>query len=106
MSDVAASRSLTLGDVDQAGIDPAKDMVPHRWQLMALDRLSGKVLWTQSVHQGIPRVKRHVKASHASATPATNGKVIVALFVRKGSLRSIRLAKSWATRSRGMSVGR
>jgi outer membrane protein assembly factor BamB len=84
VSDVAASRSLTLGDVDQAGIDPAKDMVPHRWQLMALDRLSGKVLWTRSVHQGIPRVKRHVKASHASATPATNGKVIVALFGSEG----------------------
>ena len=84
VSDVKASRSLTLGDSDQAGIDAAKDMVPHRWQLMALDRLSGKVLWTQSVHQGIPRVKRHVKASHASATPATNGKIIVALFGSEG----------------------
>ena len=84
VSDVAASRSLKLGDSDQTGIDAAKDMVPHRWQLMALDRLSGKVLWTQSVHQGIPRVKRHVKASHASATPATNGKIIVALFGSEG----------------------
>ena len=84
VSEVAASRSLTLGDSDQAGIDAAKDMVPHRWQLMALDRLSGKVLWTRSVHQGIPRVKRHVKASHASATPATNGKVVVALFGSEG----------------------
>jgi outer membrane protein assembly factor BamB len=84
VSNAAVSRSLTLGDVDQAGIDPAKDMVPHRWQLMALDRLSGKVLWTRSVHQGLPRVKRHVKASHASATPATDGKVIVALFGSEG----------------------
>ena len=56
-------------------------MVPHRWQLMALDRLSGKVLWTWL--QLLDRVKRHV-ASHASATPATNGKVIVALFGSEG----------------------
>jgi len=84
VSDAAASRSLKLGDSDQAGIDAAKDMVPHRWQVIALDRLSGKILWTRSVHQGIPRVKRHVKNSHASATPATNGKVIVALLGSEG----------------------
>ena len=84
VSDAAASRSLTLGDSDQAGIDPAKDMVPHRWQVIALDRTSGKVVWTRSVHQGVPRVKRHVKGSHASATPATNGKIIVALLGSEG----------------------
>ena len=84
VSNSAASRSLTLGDSDQAGIDPAKDMVPHRWEVIALDRASGKVVWTRSVHQGVPRVKRHVKASHASATPATNGKIIVALLGSEG----------------------
>ncbi len=84
VSDTAASLSLALGDSDRAGIDAAKDMVPHRWQVLALDRASGKVIWTRSGHQGVPRVKRHVKGSHASATPATNGRVVVALLGSEG----------------------
>jgi outer membrane protein assembly factor BamB len=32
----------------------------------------------------VPRVKRHVKGSHASATPATNGRVIVAMLGSEG----------------------
>ena len=84
LSDAAAAQTLTLGDSDRAGIDPATDVVPHRWQVIALDRASGKVVWTRTVHQGIPRVKRHVKASHASATPATDGRVIVAMLGSEG----------------------
>ncbi len=82
VSDAAAAQALTVGE--DAGIDPANDVVPHRWQLMALDRDSGKIVWTRMVHQGVPRVKRHVKASHASATPATDGHVIVAMFGSEG----------------------
>ena len=32
----------------------------------------------------MPRLKRHVKASHASATPATDGRSIVALLGSEG----------------------
>jgi outer membrane protein assembly factor BamB len=80
----AAARSLRTGDVDAAGIDAAADLAAHQWQLLALDRATGKVLWTRTAHQGVPRVKRHVKGSHASATPATNGSVIVALLGSEG----------------------
>jgi outer membrane protein assembly factor BamB len=83
-ADAPAAQSLTLGDADRAGIDPANDMVPHRWQVMALDRATGKVVWTRGVYQGIPRVKRHVKGSHASATPATDGRVLVAMLGSEG----------------------
>ena len=80
----AVSRSLKTGDVDAAGIDSAADAGPHQWQLLALDRATGRVLWTRTAHEGVPRVKRHVKASHASATPATNGEVIVAMLGSEG----------------------
>ncbi|MBA3269878.1 MAG: PQQ-binding-like beta-propeller repeat protein [Acidobacteria bacterium] len=80
----ASAHALTLGDLDRAGIDPAKDLAPHQWQVLAVDRDSGKMLWTRTVHQGVPRVKRHVKASHASATPATNGRVLVAMLGSEG----------------------
>ena len=84
VSDAVAAQTLTLGDSDAAGIDPAKDIVPHQWRVIALDRASGKVLWTRTFHQGVPRVKRHVKGSHASATPATDGRVVVAMLGSEG----------------------
>jgi outer membrane protein assembly factor BamB len=84
VSDAPASQSLVLGDSSVAGIDPAKDLVPHRWEVMALDRASGKVMWTRSVHQGVPRVRRHAKGSHASATPTTDGRVLVAMLGSEG----------------------
>ena len=83
---LASSGAATVktGDSSRAGIDPATDMVGHTWKLIALDRASGRILWSRDAHQGVPRVKRHVKASHASSTPATNGRVIVALFDSEG----------------------
>lgn len=84
VSEAPAASALTLGDVDRAGIDPASDAVPHRWQVVAIDRASGTIVWTREVHQGVPRVKRHVKGSHASATPATDGRVVVAMLGSEG----------------------
>jgi outer membrane protein assembly factor BamB len=80
----AAAAAVALGDVDSAGTDPAKDLVSHRWQLYAIDKTSGRVVWTRTVHEGVPRSKRHVKSSHASATPATDGRYVVALFGSEG----------------------
>lgn len=84
ISDVPSAQALTLGDSDRAGIDPAPDTVPHRWQVIALDRATGRIVWSRTVHEGVPRVKRHVKASHASATPATDGRVVVAMLGSEG----------------------
>jgi len=75
---------IVTGAVDKAGIDSAKDMVAHTWRIMAIDVASGKVVWDRVAHKGVPRLKRHVKASHASATPATDGRSIVALFGSEG----------------------
>ncbi len=71
----AGTPTVITGASDKAGIDSAKDMVAHTWRLMAFDKASGKILWDKVVHEGVPRLKRHVKASHASATPATDGKL-------------------------------
>jgi outer membrane protein assembly factor BamB len=76
--------SVTLGDSSRAGIDSARDAGQYEWRLIALDRASGKVLWSRVAHTGVPRSKRHVKASHASATPATNNRVVVALMGSEG----------------------
>jgi outer membrane protein assembly factor BamB len=62
----------------------AADMSKHSWRVLALDLKTGKVLWEKTAHEGIPKVKRHLKASHANATPATDGKHVVAFFASEG----------------------
>lgn len=58
----------------------AQDVVPHRWRMLAFDLKSGKLVWDKVIHEGTPRVARHAKGSYANATPATDGKVIVAML--------------------------
>lgn len=65
-------------------VDPVKDEPKHTWHVMALDKLTGKVLWDRIAYDGLPKTKRHPKATHASSTPATDGKHVVALFGSQG----------------------
>jgi outer membrane protein assembly factor BamB len=58
----------------------ADDQMEHTWRMLAIDRRSGKILWNQVAHQGVPSAQRHVKSSFANATPATDGRRIVALM--------------------------
>ena len=59
-------------------------MVPHLWKLYSIERRTGQVRWERTVHEGMPRMKRHVKASHASATPATDGTHVAVLAGSQG----------------------
>ncbi|MCG3129620.1 MAG: Outer membrane protein assembly factor BamB [Phycisphaerae bacterium] len=65
-------------------IAPVQDDTVHRWFLYALDRKSGKVRWEQLMHEGVPTVKRHTKATHANSTPATDGRHLVAFYGSEG----------------------
>jgi outer membrane protein assembly factor BamB len=62
----------------------SEDLSSHKWQVIALDRISGKILWTRTAHEGPPKEKRHIKSTYASSSPATNGRVVVALFGSQG----------------------
>ena len=72
-------RSGLYGDVD-----PVENEPPQRYVVMALDLKTGKVLWEKTAAEGPVKVKRHLKASHASSTPATDGKHLVAIFGPEG----------------------
>jgi outer membrane protein assembly factor BamB len=65
-------------------IDPVEDETAHRFMLYCFDRKTGKMLWERTVHEGVPQVKRHTKASHANSTPATDGKHVVVFFGSEG----------------------
>jgi outer membrane protein assembly factor BamB len=62
----------------------SEDRSVHRWKVLALDRRTGKVLWERTAYEGAPKEKRHVKATYANATPATDGRHVVAFFGSQG----------------------
>ncbi|HSE24017.1 MAG TPA: PQQ-binding-like beta-propeller repeat protein, partial [Pyrinomonadaceae bacterium] len=43
-----------------------------------------KVLWSKTAYEGIPRARRHIKATQANSTPATDGRYVVAMFGSQG----------------------
>lgn len=64
--------------------DPSDDRSPHKWVLYALDKRTGKIEWERVAHEGVPVEKRHIKSTYASATPVTDGRVVVAWFGSQG----------------------
>jgi outer membrane protein assembly factor BamB len=60
------------------------DLSVHKWQVLCLDRKTGRILWTRTAYEGIPKEKRHIKSTYASSTPVTDGKVVVAFFGSQG----------------------
>ncbi len=56
----------------------------HRFVVIAVDRVSGKLVWQKTVHESIPREGGHNTASLASASPVTDGKCVYAHFGSQG----------------------
>src|SRR5262249_31046136 len=54
-------------------VDSVKDATEHTWLVLCLDKKTGRILWQQAAHQGVPKVKRHLKGTHANPTVATDG---------------------------------
>ena len=76
---VDADSTVTLKEV---GSIPNR--ARHAWRLYCLDRATGRVLWERTAHEGMPKAKRHAKASQASATAATDGTHVVAMMGSEG----------------------
>ena len=64
--------------------DASDDRSRHRWMLYAIDAHTGGILWERVAHEGEPRQKRHIKSTYASASPATDGRIVVAWFGSHG----------------------
>ena len=58
----------------------AVDRSVHEWMVLCLDRRTGKMIWQKTAAKGKPRDKRHIKATYANSTPATDGKHIVTIL--------------------------
>lgn len=63
--------------------DAAAD-VEQSWVVAGYDASTGKSLWQQTARKGLPRAARHLKATHANTTLATDGDRLVAFFGSEG----------------------
>jgi len=64
--------------------DASEDRSRHQWVLYALDKHTGKIVWQRVAVEGEPGNKRHIKSTYASASPATDGRIVVAWFGSQG----------------------
>lgn len=64
--------------------DAAPETDEQSWKLLCFRTADGKLLWEQTAHHGKPRTERHMKATQANTTLATDGKVLVAFFGSEG----------------------
>ncbi len=87
---VFVTTAVTSGAKDETryglygDVAPVKDDPKHTWKIYALDKRTGKILWERIAFEGLPKVKRHPKSTHADSTPATDGKHVIALFGSHG----------------------
>lgn len=56
----------------------------HRFEVMAIEATSGKILWQKTAWQGAPYDTRHRRGSFASPTPVTDGRLVYAYFGAEG----------------------
>ena len=75
--------SLSTGWLGGTG-ESAADSGTWSWQVHAYDLITGQLVWKREAAIGQPLMKRHVKASHANCTPATDGQHVVAFFGSEG----------------------
>ena len=75
--------SVETGWTGGAG-ESAEDTGQWTWQVVCLQLGTGKILWIKDARIGEPTIKRHLKASHANCSPATDGKFVIAFFGSEG----------------------
>ncbi len=62
----------------------AEDNDIQQWRVVCLNKRTGEVLWDKTAHEGVPKLKRHPKATHANCTMATDGTNVVVFFGSEG----------------------
>ncbi len=65
-------------------LDERTDTSRHQYRLISLDKKTGRIIWDKLALDQAPRVARHPHNSYAAATPATDGKRVVAFYGSAG----------------------
>lgn len=87
---IFVTTAITSGAKDETrfglygDVAPVKDDPKHTWKVYAIDKNKGTILWERIASEGLPKVKRHPKSTHADSTPATDGKYLIVNFGSEG----------------------
>jgi outer membrane protein assembly factor BamB len=65
-------------------IDSVPDDTSHTWKLLCYDKTTGSKTLEKTILTGVPKIKRHMKATHANSTLATDGTHLVAMLGSEG----------------------
>ena len=66
------------------GMSTSAPATLHRFEILCLDRATGKTLWRRTAVEAVPHEGHHKSHGYASASPATDGKILVASFGSRG----------------------
>lgn len=64
--------------------DNAPSVTRQRFVVLAVSRRDGKILWQQTMRDGVPHEGGHYTGSFASASPVTDGERVLAFFGSHG----------------------
>jgi len=64
--------------------DDRQDAAEQEFRVLAIDKRTGRIVWSALAAKSKPRVLRHPHNSYASPTPATDGKYLIAFFGSEG----------------------
>lgn len=70
--------------VRQGAHDNMRSMNKQRYEVLAIDRANGKILWKKTVRDGLPHDGAHETASFASNSAVTDGEFVYAFFGSAG----------------------
>ena len=84
--------TTAISTADNTGLKPGvfgdissvADTSVHEWRVYCIDKNTGRIIWEQLAHTGVPAMKRHAKSSHASCSAATDGDHVVTFFGSEG----------------------
>jgi outer membrane protein assembly factor BamB len=81
---ISGKTDATLRPGLYGDIESVQDDTPHEWRVYCLNKKTGAIVWQRTAHTGVPKIKRHMKNSHANSTLATDGQRLVAFFGSEG----------------------
>jgi outer membrane protein assembly factor BamB len=81
---ISGKKDATLRPGLYGDIESVQDDTPHEWRVYCLNKKTSAIVWQRTAHTGVPKIKRHMKNSHANSTLATDGQRLVAFFGSEG----------------------
>ncbi|HLF95288.1 MAG TPA: PQQ-binding-like beta-propeller repeat protein [Planctomycetota bacterium] len=68
----------------EQGMSTGTPTTVHRFEVLCLDRATGKTVWSRTAAEEVPHEGHHPSHGYASASPATDGKILIVSFGSRG----------------------